>query len=116
MSKFNDDNPNRRVYHIDVDGTLTNNASYHDEEPEPNSMMVKTVTGIYEAGNIIIIHTARRWEFAHLLVAWLIKHKVPFHGIMMGKGGSDCYVDDKSIKPEDFVKFNYDADEDIPFP
>lgn len=102
MSKFIDNNPNRKVYNIDVDGTLTNNASYHDEEPEPNWSMVDKVRKTYEDGNVIIIHTARRWEHAHLLVAWLIKHMIPFHGIYMGKGGSDCYVDDKSVDPYTF--------------
>lgn len=46
---------------------------------------------------IIIIWTARWWEHAPDLVSWLIKHRVPYHGIMMGKGGSDCMVDDKAV-------------------
>jgi len=35
------------------------------------------------------------------MVSWLIKHRVPFHGVMMGKGGSDAYVDDKAVSWED---------------
>lgn len=108
--KFNENGP-RKVYNIDVDGTLTDNKSYHDEEPEPREEVVNVVRKLYEAGNIIIIHTARRWEHAHLLVSWLFKHCVPFHGIYCAKGGSDCYVDDKSVSPDKFV---YDYLTDTP--
>jgi hypothetical protein len=62
--------------------------------------MIATVEKLYMSGNIIIIWTARWWKEASWLVAWLIKNQVPFHGIMMGKGGSDCYVDDKACLPK----------------
>jgi hypothetical protein len=49
------------------------------------------------SGHIIIVWTARLWENAPDMVSWLIKHRVPFHGVMMGKGGSDQYLDDKAV-------------------
>ena len=89
-------NSKRKVYNIDVDGLLTNGELFWKTEPTPNKEAIKKVTELYKAGNIIIIWTARLWNCASETVGWLIKNEVPFHGIMMGKGGSDYYIDDKA--------------------
>lgn len=86
----------RIVYNIDLDGTLTNGEPFWDKEPTPNIKNVKYLRELFTGGDIIIIHTARMWEYAPETVGWLIKHRIPFHGVRMGKGGSDCYIDDKS--------------------
>lgn len=94
------DNKNRKVYNIDFDGTLTTGESY--EKLTPLKAIIKIVRELYFAGNIIIIWSARLWEDAPIITAWCIKHGVPFHGIMLGKGGTDCYVDDKAMSVTDF--------------
>ncbi len=96
------ENPNKKVYNIDFDGTLT--TGEYTEWPNPNSGMISKVRSLCKKGNVIIIWTARWWEQAGNIAAWLIRHNVPFHGLMMGKGGSDCYVDDKAVSAEDFLK------------
>jgi len=85
----------RKVYSIDIDGTLTNGEPFWEQEPTPNVKNIEKVRELYRNGNIIIIHTARQWWTAPETVAWLIKNKVPFHGIYMAKGASDVYIDDK---------------------
>ena len=99
-----DENGKRKVYNIDLDGTLTNGEPFWDKEPTPNPTIVQAVHDCYAAGNIIIVHTARQWWCAPDVVAWLIKNRVPFHGLYCGKGGSDCYVDDKGLDPYEFAK------------
>lgn len=94
--EFNE-NPNRKVINIDVDGTLTNGEKFWEAEPLPNLKAIAITRTLYKKGYIIIIHTARQWECAPDTVAWLIKHRVPFHGIYMAKGGADMYVDDKLV-------------------
>ena len=89
-------NSNRKVYNIDLDGTLTNGELFWKQEPTPNKNAIEKTQNLYADGNIIIIHTARQWWLSCETVAWLIKNKVPFHGIFMAKGGSDCYIDDKA--------------------
>jgi len=101
--EFNE-NSNRKVYNIDIDGILTNGELFWEEEPTPNIKNIEAVNRLYREGNIIIIHTARQWWVASETVGWLIKHKVPFHGIMMGKGGSDCYIDDKAYNSFEEMK------------
>ena len=98
--EFNDNN-NRRVYNIDVDGCLTNGELFWKQEPTPNIKNIEITRKLYKDGNIIIIHTARQWETAAETVGWLIKNKIPFHGVYMAKGGADKYIDDKSCKFED---------------
>lgn len=93
--KFTENN-NRRVWNIDLDGTLTNGEPFWEQEPTPNLGAIDRVRALYQGGNIVIIHTARQWEYAPETVGWLISHRVPFHGIYMAKGGSDHYVDDKN--------------------
>ena len=94
--EFND-NPRRQVYCIDIDGTLTNGELFWEKEPTPDKEAIERLRNLYRAGNIIIIHTARQWECANETVAWLIKNKVPFHGLYMAKGGADVYVDNRAM-------------------
>lgn len=95
------DNPNRKVYNIDFDGTLTDGSSYTNLIP--NNPMIEKVRELYFSGNIIIIHSARLWNDAIKLAAWCTQYGVPFHGLMLAKGGTDCYVDDKAINSKDFL-------------
>jgi len=96
------DNSSRKVYNVDFDGTLTTGDSY--EILRPDNEMITRVQELYFAGNIIIIWSARLWSDASKIASWLIQYHVPFHGIMLGKGGSDCYIDDKAIHSHDFIK------------
>jgi len=93
-----------RVYNIDFDHTLTADMpGTYPDEPTPNQDMITAVNAKYMTGNIIIIWTARWWDNAPFFVSWLIRHGVKYHGIFMGKGGSDCYVDDKAVTLKDFL-------------
>jgi len=96
--KFDYTNQKKKVYCIDVDGTLTNGEMFWKCEPTPNMDMIEWTNEKYEEGNIIIIWTARQWRHAQETVAWLIKYGVPYHGLQMAKGGADYYVDDKAVE------------------
>lgn len=90
------DKANRHVIAVDLDATLTNGENAWTTEPTPHQKHIDIIRGLYKKGYIIIIHTARLWEFSCETVAWLIRHRVPFHGVMMGKMGSDLYIDDRN--------------------
>ena len=91
----------RKVYNIDFDGVLT--TGEFTDNPNPRTNIIKRVNELLMSGHLIIIWTARWWDEANFLVGWLISHKVKFHGVMMGKGGSDIYVDDKMIDLDEFM-------------
>ena len=96
------DNKDSKVYNIDFDGTLTDGSSY--ENLVPNKAMIKKVRELYFAGHIIIIWSARQWSNANVVAGWCIYHNIPYHGLMLGKGGTDYYIDDKSVSINDFLK------------
>jgi hydroxymethylpyrimidine pyrophosphatase-like HAD family hydrolase len=97
MQKYKE-NPNRKVFNIDFDGTLTT------KKGKPCSLTIGRIKELYYNGHIIIIWTARPWSESNFLVGWLMTNDVPFHGVMMGKGGSDHYLDDKMMPYDTFFE------------
>lgn len=94
------DKGQRLVINVDFDGTLTTHT--YQRDPIPDVEHCEIIRKLYYKGYIIIIHTARPWEEAPEVVGWLIKNHVPYQGIFMMKGGSDCYYcDDKNITWDD---------------
>lgn len=91
---------------VDFDKTLTD--PDQDEwrpafKQEPRPEMIEEVVEAYKSGHKIIIWTARQWNEAPQVKGWLTAHEVPHHGLMCGKGGADKYVDDKCVRPEEFI-------------
>jgi len=95
---------NRQLIAVDLDGTLTHGENRYILEPTPHKKHIDIIKILYHKGYIIIIHTARLWEQSCETIAWLIKNRVPFHGIMMGKMGSDLYIDDKNSSFDELEK------------
>lgn len=94
--------PAGKVVAVDLDGTLCAGEFWGEGEPEPIQPMIDKLWGWYKAGAHVIIYTARQPEYYAVTHAWLIKHKVPFHGIaMLMKPGADVYIDDKALNVED---------------
>lgn len=86
---------------VDVDNTLTRGGKrYWKEMCDPDQEMIEKVNELYKQGHTIIIWTARPWKVAPQLKAFLERYQVRHHGIMMGKGSADRYIDDKAVRPE----------------
>ena len=104
---------------FDLDGTLT-----HDDpgppypERRPNAAVVEKLRAYAAAGFEIVIASSRNMRTyegqigkinAHTLpgvLDWLTRHDVPFHEVHVGKpwcGTDGFYVDDKAIRPSEFV-------------
>lgn len=88
--------PLRKVYNIDFDGTLTE-PSPNFSDLKPCYRVIARVRELYFDGHIIIVWSARLWEDARKVAAWLTEWGVPYHGLRFDKGGSDHYVDDKAL-------------------
>jgi capsule biosynthesis phosphatase len=109
---------------IDLDGTLTIDApdvSY--AEKRPNNAMVSRLREYRAQGFAIAIYTARNMNtFANsvgrinavtlpIIVEWLISHDIPYDEIYVGKpwcGHDGFYVDDKAVRPKEFLTLSYD--------
>jgi histidinol phosphatase-like enzyme len=103
-----------KTYIFDIDGTICTNSNgkYHDADPI--TTRIKIINDLYEAGNIIILHTARgmgssennskvaseKWH--SFTVSQLSNWGVKYHQIFFGKPAGDFYIDDKGQNDIDF--------------
>jgi capsule biosynthesis phosphatase len=110
---------------IDLDETITlpahgGYAQYGYEHALPNLALIARLREYQARGFGIVINTSRSMRTfdgnvgkinAHTLpgiVAWLERHAVPFDEIHVGKpwcGMEGFYVDDKSIRPSEFLRY-----------
>lgn len=109
-----------KVVVIDVDGTLTSerapNQSYADLSPQLS--VVQRIRGLKEQGYWIVLYTSRNMRTyggnigsimrhtAPVLAEWLERHEIPYDELHFGKpwcGHDGFYVDDRAIRPREFV-------------
>ena len=110
---------------FDIDGTICpikkENENYSDLIP--NKAMISKLIDYKRHGFYIILNTSRNMRTyngsiglinkftAKELWEWLDKHNIPYDEIYYGKpwqGKGGFYVDDKTIRPDEFLKLSYD--------
>ncbi|GCD66218.1 phosphatase IIIC [Acetobacter pasteurianus NBRC 3279] len=107
---------------IDLDDTLTiTDASKSYPEKEPNRPLVQQLRRYKQMGYEIVIQTARNVRTYNgnvgkinantlpIIIDWLCKHDIPFDEIYVAKpwcGTEGFYVDDKAVRPDEFVKYS----------
>jgi capsule biosynthesis phosphatase len=109
----------------DLDNTITienQNIDYADKLP--NEPLIEKLRYYKSLGFEIIIHTARNMRTHDgdiskinihtlpIIINWLERHNVPYDGIIVGKpycGTEGFYVDDRAIRPNEFI--NKDIEE-----
>jgi capsule biosynthesis phosphatase len=110
---------------MDVDGTLAQakgpGQSYADLEPIPE--VVEKLREYKAQGFYVILHSSRNMRTYNnnigllqantlpTLIDWLKKYDVPFDEVHVGKpwcGFEGFYVDDKAIRPDEFVNLSYE--------
>lgn len=101
---FDKNNPGRKIFAIDLDGTLTKSVAWPgDPPPEPHLDRIAKVNELYAQGHVVIIYTARREIMRAETVAWLHKHGVHYHQLDLGtKLAADHYIDDKAVHADDY--------------
>jgi capsule biosynthesis phosphatase len=109
-----------KVIVIDVDGTLANRCgpgqSYAEVSVVPR--VVQKIRGLKDQGYWIILYTSRNMRTYHgnigrimrhtapVLVEWLARNEIPYDELHFGKpwcGHNGFYVDDRAIRPREFV-------------
>jgi len=108
---------------IDLDNTITKHDDSTYSEKPPNTEVIEMLRTYRNSGFSIVISTARNMRtydgnegkiIAHtvpVIIAWLAKHDVPYDEIRVGKpwcGTEGFYVDDKAIRPQEFVSLSYE--------
>jgi capsule biosynthesis phosphatase len=108
---------------IDIDHTICtpNDAATNTFEKYGNATpipeMIESIRKAREKGYRIVLFTARRMathdgdinkvieDVGELTINWLKEHDVPYDELMFGKPNAVYYVDDKALRPDEFVKF-----------
>lgn len=109
---------------FDLDGTLAlDDPARHYRDREPNLPLIEKLREYKAQGFEIVIASARNMRTfggdigkinAHtlpIILDWLARHDVPFDEIFVGKpwcGTDGFYVDDKAVRPSEFVALGYD--------
>jgi len=115
---------------FDIDGTICpikqKNEKYEDLVPYPD--IVEKLRYYKQNGAKIILYTSRNMnsyngdlELIHkytapILSDWLKKWEIPYDEIVYGKvwpGHKGFYVDDRTIRPDEFLKYSPEELENI---
>lgn len=119
-----------KVIVMDVDGTLTMSLkpgqSYSDVEP--CVAMRDKLIELKASGYWIILHTSRNMRTfdgnigqiikstSPILIDWLDRNRIPYDELHFGKpwcGHDGYYVDDRAIRPREFLKHTAEEIEEI---
>ena len=95
-------------YLIDIDGTITEDVP--NEEPERMAMCapypdaVETMKRWYHCGHILTFFTSRTEEHRGVTEAWMKKHSIEYHALLMGKprGGNYHWIDNHIVRATRF--------------
>lgn len=119
-----------KVVVIDVDGTLADRCGAGQSYADVSAMMsvVQKVRSLKEQGYWIILYTSRNMRThdgnigkimrhtAPILLEWLARHEIPYDELHFGKpwcGHDGFYVDDRAIRPREFVTLDLEEIEAI---
>lgn len=107
---------------FDIDDTLcyTQNGDYQNAIPALD--MIDKLREYHQQGFTIVLNTSRNMRTFSgnvgqinkntlpIIIDWLAKHNVPYDEIYVGKpwcGFDGFYVDDKAIRPDEFLTLSY---------
>ncbi|MBZ7980642.1 capsular biosynthesis protein [Campylobacter sp. RM12642] len=108
---------------VDLDGTIAINSNCSYENKPINKEMLKKLIEYKKMGFKIIINTSRNMNTYKgnigkinintlpKIIEWLNKYNVPYDEIIIGKpwcGEEGFYIDDKAIRPSEFISKSYE--------
>jgi len=108
---------------MDLDDTITSEFKGCYETVSVNLDVVEKLREYKALGFDIVINTSRNMRTYEgnigkinantlpIIIKWLDSNLIPYDEIYTGKpwcGNEGFYVDDKSIRPSEFVKYSYD--------
>lgn len=89
---------------FDFDNTI----SEEGYDKEPIWAIIKSMKKLTKKGVKIIIYTSRHDKKKTL--KWLKRYKVPYNKLLFGKPLADIYVDDRAVKPTEFLRLMEERD------
>ena len=115
---------------FDVDGTLCPIKEKSDEYINliPDEEMIEKLKEYKKEGAKIVLFSSRNMKSydgnlgkinantAPIMLEWLKKWQIPYDEIYFGKpwpGHRGLYVDDRAVRPDEFLKYDFDKLEEI---
>lgn len=107
---------------FDLDDTLCHTKNGNYKNAQPVQAMIDKLRDYHDQGFTIVLHTSRNMRTFSgnvgeinkntlpIIIDWLAKHEVPYDEIYVGKpwcGFEGFYVDDKAIRPDEFLDLSY---------
>ena len=116
---------NKGTLVVDLDGTICpiKKADERYEDLKPYDNIIQKLEEYRKKGFRILIFTARQMRThegniglinvhtSRMTMDWLDKWNVPYDEIIFGKpwpGKGGFYIDDRAIRPDEFLKYNED--------
>ena len=108
---------------IDLDDTICTTINSKYTKSLPNIPLIEKIKEYKDLGFTIVINTSRNMRSHEgnigkinkltlpIIIKWLDKYNVIYDEIHVGKpwcGTEGFYIDDKSIRPSEFVELTYD--------
>ncbi|MFE8108261.1 HAD family hydrolase [Sphingomonas melonis] len=108
---------------LDLDETICSNVGGSYAESVPHDGMLERIQAYKAMGFAIVINTSRNMRTYEgnigkinantlpIIIEWLDRHGIPYDEIHVGKpwcGHEGFYVDDKAIRPDEFLALSYD--------
>lgn len=105
-------NQKPKVYFCDIDGTIchtpNNNGKWDYTQSTPKQDFIDKLNEKYAEGHKIVISTARGGtsgiNWYDLTKKQLKQWGVKYHELIMGKYPFDVIIDDKAMRPDEFLK------------
>lgn len=86
------------VIGVDIDGVLcSEERTFEKTLAVPLEGARDALVDLAAAGNVIVLYSARGWEYYAATVAWLRKHEMPYDQLILGKPIFDFFIDDRAI-------------------
>jgi len=91
---------------VDIDDTLL----YSTLQPDgsyivhgKNEKLIEKLNVMFTRGDTIYIYTARHWLLYSLTKRQLDEAGIKFTSLLMGKLVADVYIDDRGMRPDEFL-------------
>ncbi len=110
-----------RTLVVDVDDTISTHRNRDYENAIPHTKIIKKLNKMYDSGWKIVYFTARGQVSCNsdlelinqlrrpVLEAWMEKHGVKYHDLLFGKPIGVYYIDDKAMRPDEFMELEYEV-------
>lgn len=110
----------KEVFVIDLDGTICTQETYSTyQNAKPKKEVIKKINSLWTDGHKIVIFTARgmnthdgqvemvEQNLRQITTKWLDDNRVCYDELVFGKPPAYKYVDDKAMRPDEFLGWEW---------